>query len=175
MRYVAGLAGVVLCVLATPAFAADATATLNITGKISPHCSISLDRNSIDATLTDGPGQDRLGLSVDCNQRLTVSMSSLHGGLKLRTSKGHIDSPGFISFLPYTATFEVAAAGAKPVSFHSKRMVGGASGSIGVTPFHAKGSLDLSWKPEAPLIGGSYSDVIEIRVSGEGETGFPGC
>lgn len=174
MRYWAGFAGLAMCALSTPALAADTTATLTVTGKISPHCAIALDRTSIDATLTDGPGSDQLGFSVNCNQPLAVRMSSLYGGLKLKTSRNDVDSPGFTSFLPYTATFEVAAAGAKPVSFRSKRMMGGASGSIGVTPYRAKGSLDLSWNPEAKLIGGSYSDVIEIRVSGDGETGFPG-
>jgi hypothetical protein len=163
-----------MCALSTSALAADATATLNITGKISPHCAIDLDRNSFDATLTDGPGNDSVGFSIDCNERLNVFMSSRHGGLKLETSRPGINSPGFISFLPYLATFAVTADGAKPVSFESKHMVGGAIGAIGVAPYRARGRLDLSWKPTAPLIGGSYSDIIEIRVSGEGETGFPG-
>jgi hypothetical protein len=173
MRCFAGLAGLLACALASPAIAADATATLEITGKISPRCAIDLHRVTINRTLTDGAGGQQFDFSVDCNQRLVVNMSSLNGGLKLESSRPNVAAPGFITFLPYIATFNVAAPGAKPVSFESERMIGGASGSIGVAPFEAKGSLDLRWTPEAPLIAGSYNDVIEIRVSGAGESGFP--
>ena len=71
------------------------------------------------------------------------------------------------------ATFVVDAAGASPVAFRSEQMLAGATGSIGVAPYRARGRLVLSWSPTAPLIGGAYSDVIEVRVSGAGETSSP--
>jgi hypothetical protein len=173
MRHIAILAGLAGTIgTAAPAFAADATATLEIVGQISPKCSINLQDNNISETLTDHPGSESVALSVDCNQRLVVNMHSLNGGFLHESGKKSSGSPDFISLLPYTATFQVDASGASPVSFRSEEMAagGGANGSIGVAPYKAKGALKLSWAPEKPLIGGAYNDVIEIRVSGAGET-----
>jgi hypothetical protein len=173
MRYFSGAAIVAaLAGHSVPAFAADAVATLEIVGQISPKCSIDLQNNNINETLTDHPGSESVALSVDCNQRLVVNMHSLNGGFLHESGKKSSGSPDFISLLPYTATFQVEASGASPVSFRSEEMAagGGANGSIGVAPYKAKGALKLSWSPEKPLIGGAYNDVIEIRVSGAGET-----
>ena len=157
------------CASAAPA--ADAVATLEILGHISPKCSIDLQDSTIVRELTDGPGSEQVGLSVDCNQRLVVNLRSQNGGFLHESGHRDSGSPGFISLLPYTATFEVDASGASPVTFRSDEMIAGASGSIGVAPYAARGELVLNWSPEKPLIGGAYNDVIEIRVSGEGETG----
>ena len=152
-----------------PAVASDAVATLTVVGQVSPKCSIDLDSDTVDHQLTDGPGRERVGLSVDCNQRLVVNMQSQNGGFLHESGRRDSGSPQFISLVPYQTTFEVDSAGAAPVSFRSDQMLAGASGSVGVTPFKARGALILDWSPEKPLLGGSYSDVIEIRVSGEGE------
>ena len=170
MRQAGCIAGLLALVAVAPAQAADATATLEIVGEISPRCSISLREVTIGRVLNDGPGGEHVDFAVDCNQRLTVNMRSLYGGLQHEAHDRLGVSPGFISFLPYTASFEVAAPGASPVVFRSEEMIGGATGSIGVAPYKAQGRLNVNWTPEAHLIGGAYSDVIEIRVSGEGET-----
>jgi hypothetical protein len=171
MRYVPGIAAVVALVgCAAPAAASSAVATLEILGQVSPRCSIDVQDDTIDRVLTDGPGSESVPFSVDCNQPLVVNMQSLNGGFLHESGRRLSGSPGFITFLPYTTTLTVDAAGAAPVTFQSEQMVAGATGSIGVTPFKAKGELRLSWSPQSPLIGGAYRDIIEIRVSGEGET-----
>jgi hypothetical protein len=171
MRSVAAFAGVfVFIVCSAPSAAADAVATLEIVGQISPSCSIDLQKQSIGHDLTDAAGTETVPFTVDCNQPLVVNLHSLNGGFLHESGKRESGSPQFISFLPYTTTFEVNASGATPVTFRSDQMLAGASGSIGVTPYKAQGELLLSWSPEKPLLGGAYKDTIEIRVSGAGET-----
>jgi hypothetical protein len=166
-----GLSIVALFALAASAAnAADATAKLEITGHVSPKCDVTFDRSTVSHVLTDRPGSDDVPFSVDCNQPLVVNLKSLNGGLAHEARNELLPSPGFISLLPYTATLLVDAAGASPIAFRSEQMLAGATGSIGVTPYNAHGRLVLSWSPAAPLIGGAYSDVIEVRVSGAGET-----
>jgi hypothetical protein len=167
---IAGFTVALAC--AVPSHASEAVATLEVVGQISPRCSINLQSGNIGQALTDAPGSERVGFSVDCNQRLSVNLHSLNGGFLHESGHPTSASPAFISFLPYTATFQVAASGASPISFRSDQMVAGtgATGSIGIAPFKAQGELILNWSPEKPLLGGAYSDVIEIRVSGEGET-----
>jgi hypothetical protein len=161
----------VLALAASCANAADATAKLEIVGHVSPRCAIAFEQSTVSHVLTDGPGSDGVPFSVDCNQPLVVNLKSLNGGLANEGREHLLPSPGFISLLPYTATFLVDASGASPVAFRSEQMLSGATGSIGVTPYKARGRLVLSWSPTEPLIGGAYSDVIEVRVSGAGETG----
>jgi len=173
MRFLGVSIFALLALSASGAHAADATAKLEITGHVSPKCAVAFDRATVSDVLTDRPGSDDVPFSVDCNLPLVVNLKSLNGGLALEKSRELLASPGFISLLPYTATFVVDAAGASPVAFRSEQMLAGATGSIGVTPYRAHGRLVLSWSPTAPLIGGAYSDVIEVRVSGAGETSSP--
>lgn len=170
MRFLGVSTVVLLAFAASSAHAADATAKLEITGHVSPRCSLAFEQSTVSHVLTDGPGSDDVPFAVDCNQRLVVNLKSLNGGLAHEARSRLMPSPGFISLLPYTATFQVDAAGASPIAFRSEQMLTGATGSIGVTPYKAHGRLVLSWSPSAPLIGGAYSDVIEVRVSGSGET-----
>jgi hypothetical protein len=148
--------------------------TLSVTGHISPRCEFDLPDNSVNVRLTDRAGRASLPFTVDCNQPLSLSVSTRNGGLKLRSSEGFTASPGFISHLPYRLDFSVDAANAQPLSFDSDdiQSVPG-TGGFGVIPFSTQGSLALSWSPELPLIGGEYGDVIEIRISGNGETNGP--
>jgi hypothetical protein len=174
MNRAAGLFGLLATLCAAPAFAADADATLEIRGRISPRCAVEFSAAAVHVDLTDSAGSEQVPFSVDCNQPLVVHMTSHNGGLMHSSHKSGVRSPGFTSLLRYTATFSVDAGNTRPVAFESDRMMAGASGSIGAAPYRAQGSLDLNWTPEAPLLGGRYGDVIEIRVSGEGETGSPG-
>lgn len=146
----------------------DAELNLLIVGKVSPKCEISLPNKSIKTTLTDGPGSESVAFSVKCNQKLSVVMTSANGGFEHPTRDRNQSFDGFTNFLPYQATFSVNANHAQPVVAQSEAMLGGAGGSIGVVPHTATGTLQLSWQPEQPLLGGVYEDVIEIRVTGAG-------
>jgi hypothetical protein len=182
--------GIILCALMAAACATQVTASgggqgnnqdsssaelkLAVGGKITPRCSLSLNDNQVGVILDDRAGNASVGFSVDCNQRLALSVSTRNGGLALLASPGFVDSPGFASFQPYKLDFSIGTSGANPLSFNSEaiKSVPG-SGSFGVIPFAAQGNLALSWQTNLPLIGGNYSDIIEIRVSGEGESGNP--
>jgi hypothetical protein len=141
---------------------------LTITGKISPKCEISLPNKRIQTVLTDGAGSESVAFSVNCNQKLSVVMTSANGGFEHPTRDRNENFDGFTNFLPYQATFSVNANDAQPVVAQSEAMLGGAGGSIGVVPHSATGTLELSWQPEQPLLGGVFEDVIEIRVTGAG-------
>jgi len=156
------------------AIPASVNLELAVRGYIKPRCELRLDSNQIHAVLTDGNGSASVDLKVNCNQRLSVSMQSRNGGL-MHEKHGIWDtSTGFTGFVPYQLTFDVKARGTSPIVVESKQIQavpGG--GSIGAIPYRADGKLSLNWKPEGNLFGGRYGDVIEIRVSGEGETGRP--
>jgi hypothetical protein len=141
---------------------------LTIIGRISPKCEINLPEKAVHVQLFDRPGNEQVEFTVNCNQKLSVTMTSLNGGLEHVTHSRGEQFEGFQNFLPYTAQFDVNADGAQVVSIDSEAMVGGATGSIGVVPFSTNGTLNLSWDPEQPLVGGTYEDVIEIRVTGAG-------
>jgi hypothetical protein len=147
---------------------------LSVGGKITAKCSIALDENQVAVILNDSAGNAAVGFSVDCNQRLAMSVSTRNGGLALIAQPGFVDSPGFSSFQPYKLDFSISTPGANPLSFNSDaiKSVPG-TGIFGVIPYSAQGNLALSWQTRQPLIGGNYSDIIEIRVSGEGESGNP--
>ena len=156
------------------AIPASVNLELDLRGYVKPRCELNLSTNDIYTVLTDGPGQETVPFNVNCNQRLSVSMQSRNGGLQHEKHGIWDTSTGFTGFLPYKLEFTVNADGAEPVVEESekiKAVPGG--GSIGTIPFRAKGNLKLSWVPEGNLFGGRYGDVIEIRVSGEGETGHP--
>lgn len=142
---------------------------LSIFGRISPKCEISLPNRRIQTILTDGPGRESVSFSVNCNQTLSVTMTSANGGFEHPTRKREQSFDGFTNFLPYRAIFSVNADDAQPVIAKSEEMIGGAGGSIGTVPYRASGTLELDWNPEQPLLGGTFEDVIEIRISGAGE------
>jgi hypothetical protein len=151
----------------------DARLELNIEGHISPKCEIDLPNQQIRRVLTDGPGREALSFRVNCNQMLSVTMTSANGGLEHPTRKHEQAFEGFTNFLPYTAAFSLNANGAQPIVAESAAMVAGTGGSIGAIPFNASGTLELNWTPAMPLLGGTYEDIIEIRVSGAGEQEIP--
>ncbi len=151
----------------------DAKLELKIKGRISPKCEIDLPNRRVQKILTDGPGSESIGFRLNCNQRLSVSMTSTNGGFEHPTRDRDQAFEGFTNFLPYRAQFSVNASNAVPVTANSVSMLGGAGGSIGTIPFNTTGTLELSWAPELPLLGGTYEDTIEIRVSGAGENEIP--
>lgn len=151
---------------AMPAFASDAVATLEIEGEISARCAISLGETNVSVPLTAAGGTRSIPFSVDCNQPLSVQMTSRNGGLSHVTHGRGETYAGFANFVPYSAAFSLAVNGAAPVVAESEAMRAGAGGSTGVTPYQATGMLGLTWRPTPALLGGQYSDVIEIRVSG---------
>jgi hypothetical protein len=146
---------------------------LTITGHISPKCEIRLPNRALNVQLFDRAGSDQLGFALDCNQVMNVTLVSQNGGLEHDTHARGEAFDGFLNFLPYTATFSVNANGAQAISASSEAMRGGAGGSVGVVPHGTTGTLELGWNPELPLVGGTYQDVIEIRVTGAGEDEIP--
>ncbi len=148
------------------------TLDLGIKGYIKPHCSLHLDTNDVHQTLTDGAGSARVGFDVNCNQRLAVRIKSQNGALLHESWQSLETSPGFTERVPYELEFSVGVDGAHPIHVSSQDVVNTPlGGSTGVIPYHARGKLQFNWSPEAPLIGGNYGDVIEIRVTGEGGRG----
>lgn len=132
------------------------------------------DRTGLDLTLNDRPGRARLPFSVDCNQTMDIAVTTRNGGMALQSQRGFVASPGFIALLPYDLDFSIDRAGAQTITFNSENLrESPGTGSFGVIPFVTRGALELSWSPSLPLIGGEYGDVIEIRVSGRGETNGP--
>ncbi len=146
----------------------DAQIDLRVTGHVSPKCEINLPNRRIQTALTDGSGHETVTFHVNCNQILSVVMTSSNGGLKHPTYDREQSFQGFTNFLPYRASLSVNANNAQSIVAESSAMIGGASGSIGVVPFSAAGKLELQWNPEQPLLGGTFEDVIEIRITGSG-------
>lgn len=142
---------------------------LKLNGFIKPHCSIDIPDNKLWFYIYDEAGQASTDFSVNCNQPLQVEITSLYGGLRHTAFDRIPDYPGFSEFVPYDMAFSVNVPNAKTLKFDSEHVQttpGG--GSINVIPYSAEGTLDLSWSPTEPLIAGEYSDVIEIRVTGDG-------
>jgi hypothetical protein len=142
---------------------------LRLDGYIKPHCSINIPNKKLWFYIRDEAGQASIDFEVNCNQPLNVEVSSKNGGLKHTAFNRIPDYDGFSEFVPYELSLAVDAPDAKTLNFESEHiqvMPGG--GSIGVIPYSANGTLDLSWLPEEPLIAGEFRDVIEIRVTGDG-------
>lgn len=167
LRLWIGLAAVLAAALPGAAQASDATATLEIEGEISPRCAISMGESQVSVVLTEAGGSRAIPFSVDCNQPLAVELRSLNGGLAhVSHARGDI-YPGFTGFIPYQAAFSLAVNGAATVVVGSEAMRNAAGGATGVTPHQATGTLALTWPASGQsLLGGTYSDVIEIRVTG---------
>jgi hypothetical protein len=151
--------------------AAAATVDLRIEGHISPKCEISLPNRVVQVTLTEAAGQRDVPIEVDCNQRLSVELHSLNGGLAHSTRASGVTFDGFANLVRYQATFSLARAGGMSISADSAAMLSGAGGTTGITPFKTQAILNLAWRPDSTLLGGDYQDLIEIRVSGAGEDG----
>lgn len=143
---------------------------LKIAGKISPKCDVRLAEEDVELDFSSRDGHQDFLVEVDCNQELGIEMRSQHGGFRLETiGKNMPKARGFTGFVPYAAEFSVNALGAQPVLVNSELMKNSASGgSIGVIPYKTNGNLSLKWSAKADLFGGRYSDVIEIRASGNG-------
>lgn len=178
LRSIAAAVIIVAATLGTPAFAhsydgansydgAKSTLELKIRGKISPKCEISLSKKAVEVVLNDHAGTESLPFRIDCNQRMSVVMRSLNGGLQHVDIGREARFPGFANYVPYRATFALDSNGAVPVSARSEEMSTGAGGSLSVVPYQTTGSLNLAWDEGLPLLGGQYRDVIEIRVSGD--------
>jgi hypothetical protein len=167
----------VFALLGAPLSAAPtADLTLFIEGTISGACSIDRVTPSPQSfVLNDAPGSTSVDFRVDCNVPMSVRMTSERGGLEHDQYRAWPESPGFTGFLPYTASFQVAADGAQAVTGESETMRDGVTGATGVTPYRSDAKLTLAWTPQATLLGGTYRDTVTIRVSGEGEAGIPGA
>lgn len=140
---------------------------LSIYGKISPKCELALNDRNIDVILTDKAGTASLPFTLDCNQKMSVQLRSLNGGLQHEALGSAPKYAGFVNFVPYTATFQVNADGAQPFSAESKRMTSAVQGHIGRGSSQTTGAISFAWEATPPLLGGRYKDVIEIRVSGD--------
>jgi len=148
---------------------AKADITLDISGHIKPKCDLLIAEKQISLTLGKTAGYRDMDIQIDCNQTLSIEMQSLNGGLLNEKADFLSSSSGFTEILPYDLEFTVPAAGADLIRVESENIKGVMrGGSTGVTPFKAKGNLRVRWTPEQTLLGGRYSDVIEIRASNIG-------
>lgn len=142
---------------------------LNMAGYVKPHCSIHIPDDKIWTEITDEAGTATTEFEVDCNQYMKVEISSRNGGLLHEASNRIPDYPGFTDFVPYNLTFNVNAPDAKPINLDSQHIKDTPGhGSIQTIPFAASGELTIAWAPEEHLIAGTYRDVIEIRITGDG-------
>lgn len=167
------IAGALILAWTAPAIATgpshssgSATAILEISGRISSRCSIDLDDRTISVTLNEAGGSRSVPFSVDCNRPMQVHLTSRFGGLSHVTHQRGEEYRGFTGFIPYRASFDVTAQGADVVTANSEEMKDGVTGSVGVTPYRANGTFGVTWQASEPLLGGNYSDVIEIRIVG---------
>ena len=149
----------------------DASLSLSLHGHVSPRCTVALDGDRIDVVMSSRSGSSRLGASVDCNDTMRVDITSRNGALVHEDAATLPRSPGFTSRVPYDVAFDVAASGALPVHVRSEDAAAGAGGSVGISPFHSRARMGVSWRAEAEPFGGTYTDTIEIRVSIAGDTG----
>jgi len=142
---------------------------LKLDGYIKPHCSINIPDEKLWFYIYDEAGQASVDFAVNCNQPISVEVSSRNGGLQHTAFNRIPDYDGFSEFVPYDLSLAIDAPNAKTLSFTSEHIqTAPGRGSVGVIPYSADGSLDLSWSPKEPLIAGEYRDVIEIRVTGDG-------
>lgn len=142
---------------------------LKLDGFVKPHCSIDIPDKKLWFYIYDDAGQASVDFEVNCNQPLKVEISSLNGGLRHEAFDRIPDYEGFSEFVPYDLSLAINAPDAKTLNFESEHIqTTPGRGSIDVIPYSADGTLDLSWAPNEPLIAGTYRDVIEIRVTGDG-------
>lgn len=152
---------------AASAHAGTETLELTIRGAISPRCEIAIPDRAVDFILTEDAGATMLPFSVNCNRPMAVEMRSLNGGFEHSKVTGQSPYPGFTNLVRYRASFAIDREGATPLAAQSDAMTSGARGAMGVIPYETTGRLSLSWGRSAPLLGGNYKDVIEIRISGD--------
>lgn len=144
---------------------------LKLDGYIKPHCSIDIPDNKLWFPIYDEAGYSSVEFNVNCNQALNVEINSRNGGLQHIAFNRIPDYEGFSEFVPYNLSFAIDAANAQALNFQSEQIKAAPGrGSIGIIPYSASGSLDLSWATNEPLIAGEFRDVIEIRVTGDGGT-----
>lgn len=147
--------------------------TLDVEGTIPQRCTLDIAEDSIRLTLGRGPGSRSVPVSIDCNDRMAVSIKSDEGGLLHSKAATMLPNPGFDNFLPYDLALRVPSAGAT-LRWSSRDIKDVAeTETTNRVPGIARGELDFSWAPRRPLIGGDYADHVEIRVSAAGETNGP--
>ena len=149
----------------------DASLSLELTGHIVPRCTMAVDDTRLGAIISERTGRVSVGASVDCNDAMRVDFRSRNGALVHSAANTLTDSPGFTSRIPYSMTLDVAAPGAAPVTVSSEEAISSAGGEIGAVPFSSRAELRVDWRAEEEPFGGTYGDVIEIRVSIAGDTG----
>ena len=150
----------------------DVSLSLDVSGHIAPRCVMTMDSARMDVVMSHRKGSASLGASVDCNDAMRVDFTSRNGALIHTGADVLMDSPGFTSRVPYDVTLDVAAPGAVPVTVASEDAgVAATGGGIGVVPFDSRAQLRVDWRAEEEPFGGTYGDVIEIRVSIAGDTG----
>ena len=159
--------------VSTPASQAssDASLSLELSGRIAPRCTMTLDDTRLDVVMSHRAGSASIGANVDCNDAMRVDFTSRNGALVHSGAEILMDSPGFTSRVPYDMTLDVSAAGAVPVTVSSEEARSTAGGGIGTVPYNSRAQLRMDWRAEEEPFGGTYGDVIEIRVSIAGDTG----
>lgn len=146
------------------------TLRLRIAGTIPARCAIGFSDRRAELALERASGTFDLPFSVDCNDLMTVRVKSRFGAM-VHVQKPDIQpSPGFGQEQPYRIALALQGGAVSP-TFESRdiRDVPGTFSTESV-PGTTTGKLSLSWRRTQPLLGGEYNDILEIRVSGAGET-----
>lgn len=146
------------------------TLRLRIAGEIPARCAIGFSDRRAELALERSSGTFDLPFSVDCNDLMTVSVKSRFGAMLHAQAPDIQPSPGFDQEQPYRVALRLQGHAVSP-TFESRdiRDVPGTF-SPDTVPGVTTGELSLSWRRSQPLLGGEYSDILEIRVSGAGET-----
>ena len=153
------------------ASSSEASLSLELSGRIAPRCTMSLDDTRLHVLMEGRTGSASVGASVDCNDTMRVDFRSRNGALVHSDADNLMSSPGFTARVPYSMTLDVAAPDAVPVTVSSEDATAETGGSIGVVPYSSRAKLRVDWRAEEEPFGGTYGDVIEIRVSIAGDTG----
>ncbi len=165
-----------LVVAGTPAAALaepsdnTATLTLNVAGTIPPRCMVAFDDTRATLDLARLSGSSDIPFGIDCNDRMVMRIKSRFGAMLHEAAPVIQPSPGFDQNQPYRVAVSLGA-GQASAAFESRdiRDVWGELQSTAV-PGVTRGQLAVSWQRSQPLLGGNYNDVIEIRISGAGES-----
>ncbi len=172
--------GAPACALTVPQGAGSSIA-IAVTGHISPRCAIDTGRAS-EAKFGDilDPKTGRalaatvdLPFDMECNTPFTATLTSKNGALLFNGTS----APQFTSQITYSAVLGLEqVAGAPSLSCDSQQMhaAGGdglhsachANSAVGVETSTGEGHVRLRIQPgEAPLLQGTYSDQLTLRLS----------
>lgn len=147
--------------------------TLDLVGWVEPKCEISRFGNGSNRLEFTVSGAGTIPFEVDCNVPMQIKLSSEHGGL---VNQRFLQLAGagdrWAARWPYRASVTIDEIGFRE-SAASGDLLGGVVWSTGRDiPFQTEGDLTIELQDSAaPLVAGTYEDVIRITVSPDPSAG----